>query len=82
VLVLPPRDAAMLATDATGTVGASQLPAVVMRAFAVKYPKTIPTGADVLRDAAGSITFVVGFPPGAPHHHATFRDDGGFVSED
>lgn len=63
--------------DAGGTLGPAQLPAVVMRAFAVKYPRTIPSGVEV----RGS-TFVLGFPAGAAHRHATFRDDGTFVSDD
>jgi hypothetical protein len=63
--------------DAAGTLGASELPADVMRAFAVKYPHTLPTGAT--RDGD---RFVIGFPAGAPHKHATFAADGSFVSED
>ena len=73
-VVLP--DAAHPPTDAAGTMGASQLPAVVMRAFNLKYPRTIPSGAR----AAGD-TYVVMFPAGAPHTSATFRADGTFVSE-
>lgn len=63
--------------DAAGTVGNAQLPADVMRAFAIKYPHLIPAGARV--DGA---TYVIAFPPGQPHHHATFAADGSFVSED
>jgi hypothetical protein len=62
--------------DATGTLGIGQLPADVMRAFAVKYPKTIPAGA--IRDGD---TYVVIFPAGAPHARAIFRGDGTFVSD-
>lgn len=57
--------------------GVAEIPAAVMRAFAVKYPKTIPTGARVVDG-----TYVLMFPPAAPHAHAVFRDDGTFVSED
>ncbi len=31
--------------DAAGTISASELPAVVMRAFAIKYPHILPLGA-------------------------------------
>lgn len=70
-------DAAPPPPDAAGTIGASELPVAVMRAFAVKYPRTIPAGAHAAGDA-----FVIDFPPGASHHHATFRVDGSWVSED
>lgn len=63
--------------DAAGTIGASELPAAVMRAFAIKYPRTIPPGAH----AEGNV-YVIEFPAGAPHHHARFSADGTFVSED
>ncbi|MDB4957457.1 MAG: hypothetical protein JWO36_5026 [Myxococcales bacterium] len=59
-----------------GTLGLGQIPADVMRAFAVKYPKTIPAGALV---EGGDV--VVLFRPGAAHARATFRRDGTFVSE-
>jgi len=62
--------------DAAGTMGAAQLPAVVMRAFAVKYPRTIPAGARV-----DGNTFTIYFPPGAPHHQARFDGSGGFVDD-
>lgn len=63
--------------DATGTIAPSQLPADVMRAFAVKYPHVLPTGATHDGDR-----YVIAFPAGAPHHHATFAADGAFVGED
>jgi hypothetical protein len=69
------RDAGLL--DAANTLGSSQLPPDVMRAFAVKYPRILPAGA-----ARIGTTFVISFPPAAPHHHATFAPDGSFVSED
>ena len=49
--------------------------AEVMRAFTVKYPKTIPTGALIENG-----NYVVLFPAGAPHARAVFRPDGSFVS--
>jgi hypothetical protein len=63
--------------DAANTIAPSQLPAEVMRAFAVKYPRTLPTGAEIQNG-----TYVIDFPAGAPHAHATFKPDGTFVSED
>ena len=72
---IPTADARPL--DAGGTFGASELPAVVMRAFAVKYPRTIPSSAR--RDGE---LFVVSFPSGAPRARATFRADGTFVSDE
>jgi len=68
------RDAGI---DALNTIAPSQLPADVMRAFAVKYPQTLPVGATVIHGA-----YVVQFPPGKPHTTATFKPDGTFVSED
>lgn len=63
--------------DAANTLAPSELPTDVMRAFAVKYPRTLPTGATL---QGGN--YVIDFPPGAPHAHATFHPDGTFVSED
>ena len=63
--------------DAAGTIRPANLPVDVMRAFAIKYPHTLPTGARQDGDH-----FVIGFPVGAPHHHATFAADGTFISDD
>ena len=60
-----------------GYLGAAQIPADVMRAFAVKYPKTIPAGAR--RDGDH---IIVQFPPGAAKQRATFTTDGTFVSDE
>ena len=62
---------------APGTLRAADLPAAVMRAFAVKYPHTIPAGANF---EAGN--YVVLFPTGREHKRAIFTPDGAFVSED
>jgi hypothetical protein len=67
-----PADAAL----APGELGIAQIPGEVMRAFATRYPKTIPAGA---RLDGGNV--VVRFPPGATHQSATFSPDGTFVSE-
>jgi hypothetical protein len=74
-LVIPPASSDG-GLDASGTIGAAELPAAVMRAFAVKYPRTIPSGAVVQGDR-----FVVMFPRGNAHHSATFERDGTFVAE-
>jgi hypothetical protein len=76
-LNIPVRDAPPKPIDAAGTLGASQLPADVMRAFAVRYPRTIPAGARV----DGEV-YTIDFPPGTPHAHARFKPDGSFISED
>jgi len=68
------RDAGI---DALNTIAPSQLPADVMRAFAVKYPRTLPTGATMIQGG-----YVIEFPPGAAKHTATFKLDGTFVSDD
>ena len=60
-----------------GALGIGQIPATVMRAFAARYPQTIPAGALV---RGGDI--IVMFRPGAPHTRATFRTDGTFVSDE
>ena len=69
------RDAAI--NDARGTIGNAELPADVMRAFAVKYPHIIPSGAMVQ-----GTSYVIAFPPGQGHAHATFAADGSFISDD
>ena len=76
-MIIPVRDAAPLPVDAAGSIGAHALPAEVMRAFAVKYPRTMPAGARVDGDV-----YTVDFPAGATHAHARFHADGTFVSDD
>lgn len=66
-----------LPSDANnGQLGIAQIPADVMRAFAVKYPQTIPRGANL-----DNGNYVVLFPAGAAKQRATFRPDGTFVSD-
>lgn len=72
--VLPHSDAGP--PDAPGTISSGELPPVVIRAFAARYPQTISPGARVDGDS-----FIILLPPGRPHHSATFRRDGTFVSE-
>lgn len=60
-----------------GTLRPSDLPAPVMRAFAVKYPRTIPAGASFEQG-----NYIVIFPAGNIHKRAVYQPDGTFVSED
>ena len=60
-----------------GALRPSDLPAPVMRAFAVKYPHTIPAGANFENG-----NYSVLFPAGREHKRAVFTPDGAFVSED
>ena len=64
--------------EVPGQLRRNEIPVPVMSAFAVKYPRTIPVGAQ----QKGDDMIVVQFPPGAAHAHATFRTDGTFVSDD
>jgi hypothetical protein len=53
-----------------------EIPAAVMRAFAVAYPRTIPSGA-IKRSRRGEPPiYELAFPPGAAHTIATLRADG------
>lgn len=61
--------------DVPGMMSPGMIPATVMRAFAIKFPKNIPAGA--LHDGT---RYIVVFRPGAAHHRATFEADGTFVS--
>ena len=57
-----------------------EIPAAVMRAFAVIYPRTIPSGA-VKRTCRGQEpVYELAFPPGAPHAVATLRADGTVIA--
>jgi len=56
-----------------------EIPATVMRAFAVAYPKIIPSGAIKRTRRGEDPTYEVDFPPGAPHHAATLRADGSVI---
>jgi hypothetical protein len=53
-----------------------EIPAAVMRAFAVAYPKTIPSGAVKRTRRGAESTYELAFPPGAAHTVATLRADG------
>jgi hypothetical protein len=58
------------------SLGLSEIPAAVMRAFAIAYPRTIPRSA-VQRTRRGEPpVYELAFPPGAPHAVATLGGDG------
>jgi len=52
-----------------------EIPAAVMRAFAITYPRTIPSGA-IKRTRGVDPIYELAFPPGAAHAVATLRGDG------
>ena len=56
-----------------------EIPAPVMRAFAVAYPKTIPAGAVKRTRGGAESVYELAFPPGAPHRIVTQRADGAVV---
>ena len=58
-------------------IGVAKIPPDVMRAFAIKYPKTIPTGARLDGE-----NYIVLFPPGAEKQRAIFAADGTFVADE
>ncbi len=62
-----------------GTIGIAEVPAAVMRAFAVKYPRHIPI-AKRLDAKTYELSFTEG-APATPARHITFRDDGTFLGE-
>lgn len=53
-----------------------EIPADVMRAFAVAYPKTIPSRAIKRTRRGEEPIYELAFPPGAAHTVATLRADG------
>jgi hypothetical protein len=53
-----------------------EIPATVMRAFAVAYPRTIPSGAIKRTRRGEPPIYELAFPSGAAHTIATLRADG------
>jgi hypothetical protein len=53
-----------------------EIPTAVMRAFAVAYPRTIPSGAVKRTRRGEEPVYELAFPPGAPHATAILRGDG------
>ena len=75
--VLPAPTPAPLRTD--GSIGLGSIPAAVMRAFAVAYPRHVPSGAKKIVAPDGTSTFEISFT--APQTTVVYREDGTFVSE-
>jgi len=61
------------------TLALPAIPAPVMRAFAVAYPRTIPSGAIKRTRRGAEPVYELTFPPGAPHTLAILRGDGSVV---
>jgi len=58
-----------------------KLPAAVTKAFAAKYPKAKPTGAEK-QTAGKDISYEIAFDDGDKRKEATFTEDGKFVEEE
>lgn len=56
-----------------------EIPAAVMRAFAVAYPRTIPATATRRTRRGAESLYELTFPPGAAHAVAVLRGDGAVV---
>lgn len=56
-----------------------EIPAAVMRAFAVAYPRTIPSAAVKRTRRGADPVYELAFPPGAAHTAAVLRGDGTVV---
>ena len=63
----------------TETLGLPDIPAAVMRAFAIAYPRTIPSSALKRTRRGEEPTYELTFPPGAAHHVAVVRADGSAI---
>jgi hypothetical protein len=67
-------------TSTAQTLTLPEIPATVMRAFAIAYPRTIPSGAIVRTRQGAEPTYELAFPPGAAHRLATLRADGSIAA--
>lgn len=75
--ILPAPTPAPARTD--GSIGLGSIPAAVMRAFAIAYPRHVPSGAKKLVATDGTAMFEISFT--APQTTVVYRADGTFVSE-
>jgi hypothetical protein len=64
----------------TETLTLPEIPADVMRAFAVAYPKTIPASAIKRTRRGAEPIYELAFPPGKDHTAATLRADGTLIN--
>lgn len=58
------------------------VPAVVMKAFAARYPKARPTRAEKQTNAAGKSSYELAFMVDSKKKEATFDETGAFVEEE
>jgi hypothetical protein len=56
-----------------------EIPAAVMRSFAVAYPRTIPSGAVKRTRRGADPVYELAFPPGSAHTAVTLGSDGTVV---
>ncbi|MBA3457568.1 MAG: hypothetical protein H0T42_31090 [Deltaproteobacteria bacterium] len=75
--VLPPRTAPPPSTD--GSIGLGAIPAVVMRAFNLAYPRHAPSAAKKLNGPDGTTVYEISFT--SPATTVVYREDGTFVSQ-
>lgn len=57
-----------------------EIPADVMRAFAIAYPRTIPASAIKRTRRGAEPVYELAFPPGRPYSQAILRGDGSVLS--
>lgn len=67
-------------TSVAESLALPEIPAVVMRAFAVAYPRTIPSRAVKRTQRGQEPVYELAFPPGAAHAVATLGGDGRVIS--
>lgn len=63
-------------TEVAETLALPEIPAAVMRAFAIAYPRTIPARAIKRTRKNAAPVFELAFPPGRDHAQATLAADG------
>lgn len=73
----PPGTPAQPATD--GTIGLAEIPAPVMRAFAVAYPRHIPAPKK-LADSHGDTVYELSFTDAGTTTRVAYKPDGTFIS--
>lgn len=75
--IIPILPAPTVEVRPAGTIGVGELPAAVMHAFAVKYPKNIPTV--VKKITAPDVPVLYELTYGSPPQTVRYREDGTFV---
>ena len=74
--VLPPPGTPGPSTD--GTIGLAEIPAPVMRAFAVAYPRHIPAPKRLV--IGGATVYELSFTVAGKTTHVTYKPDGTFIA--